>query len=326
MTKVIVFVDHKNGVIKKVTAETLSVGKNIAGQSQITAVVLGPGAKGAASCLTKYGIDRAIVFESEYLTNPASLNAAKPLIAIIKREQPDVVLFPHTAAIKELLAAVSANLEVSPTVDSVAIENIDGRLICRRQIYAGKVVESLTSNQTLKIVSIRPNIFPVIERDSEIKVEEFSFLLGATDIITTIRQVSGEGKTRPDLMEAKIIVAGGRGMGCAENFAILEQLADVLGAAVGASRSVVDAEWQPQCIQIGQTGKTVAPDLYIACGISGAIQHIAGIYSSKIIVAINNDPDAPIFKIADYGIVGDVREVVPAIIQEIKKIKLSSLS
>jgi len=324
MTKVIVFVDHKRGVIKKATAESLSVGKNIAGQTPLTAVMFGAGAKDAVSCLSKYGADREIVFDNKHLKNPVSLNAVKPLVAIIKQEQPDIILFPHTAAVKELLAAVSANLGIAPIVDCVAIENTDGKLICHRPIYAGKVVVSLTSNQKPTIVSIRPNIFPVIERSAKTKIEEFAFQLNATDILTTIREISCDGKTRPELMEAKIIIAGGRGMGCAENFVVLEQLADVLGAAVGASRSVVDAEWQPQCIQIGQTGKTVAPELYIACGISGAIQHLAGIYSSKTIVAINSDPDAPIFKIADYGIIGDVKEVVPALIQELKKAKQSS--
>ncbi|MFA4838292.1 MAG: electron transfer flavoprotein subunit alpha/FixB family protein [Candidatus Neomarinimicrobiota bacterium] len=324
MLKVLIFVEHKKGVIKKVTAETLSVGKNIAGQAPLTAVVFGAGAKNAASCLAKYGADRVIVFESEYLTNPMSKNAAKPLTDIITQEQPDVVLFPHTAVIKELLAAVSANLGVSPIVDCVAIENSDEKLVCCRSVYAGKIVASLKSNQKPTIVSLRPNIFQIIEHSVDTKIEEFSFRMNATDILTTIREISCEGKTRPELMEAKIIVAGGRGMGCAENFVLLEQLADFLGAAVGASRSVVDAEWQPQCIQIGQTGKTVAPELYIACGISGAIQHLAGIYSSKTIVAINSDPDAPIFKIADYGIVGDVREIVPALILELKKAKQSS--
>ncbi|SVE30414.1 uncharacterized protein METZ01_LOCUS483268, partial [marine metagenome] len=198
-----------------------------------------------------------------------------------------------------------------------------GRLEIQRPVYAGKAIATVVIKTDPQIVSLRPNVFPATVMDEQgfAPVEQVSAgVTTESTRVVVVQEIVAASGGRPDLTESPIIVSGGRGLGGPENFALIEELADVLGGVVGASRAVVDIGWRPQSDQVGQTGKTVSPSLYIACGISGAIQHLAGMSSSKCIVAINKDPDAPIFQKADYGIVGDVLEVVPALTAELRQV------
>jgi electron transfer flavoprotein alpha subunit len=211
-------------------------------------------------------------------------------------------------------------LNAACVVDSTIIKASGNDIVCRRPVYAGKAFIDLKILSNAKVITIRPNVFKAQVQDPSSSPEIVVKEITSPDIRDKVIEFKkAEGKM--DVSEADIIVSGGRGMKGPENFHLIEKLADVLGAAVGASRAVVDAGWRPHSEQVGQTGKTVSPTLYVACGISGAIQHLAGMSSSKYIVAINKDKDAPIFNIADYGITGDIFEIIPALTEEIKKVK-----
>jgi len=224
-----------------------------------------------------------------------------------------------TAMGKDCAPRVAVKLKAGYAADCTALRIENGELIATRPVYAGKALTDVKFNSQIKVVTLRPNVFPVKTYDGQqATMKAVSIPLTDNDFAArTVDVLQGSGKI--DVAEADIIVTGGRGLKAPENFAMIEELANVLGAAVGASRAVVDAGWRPHEEQVGQTGKTVAPSLYIAVGVSGAIQHVAGMSSSKYIVAINKDKDAPIFQIADYGIVGDAFEIVPALTQELKK-------
>lgn len=323
---ILTFVEHKNGNLKKASIETLSVGKSIADQTNgtLSVVLIGDGVKELARRVGTWGVRTAFVCDDTRLANLAASAVTRIVTDITGKFKPDILLFPFSAFGKELVPAVGACLSINPVSDCVKVDISDAKIVCRRPVYAGKALMSVSPKLSPAIISIRPNVFPVKEDPVETTIEEISGELLPKDFLTIVKEIPNSGNIRPELTEAKIIVSGGRGVGGLENFSILEQLADHLGAAVAASRAVVDAGWMPQSIQVGQTGKTVSPDLYIACGISGAIQHLAGIYSSKCIVAINKDPDAVIFKVADYGIIGDVLEIVPGLIDELSKTKWSS--
>jgi electron transfer flavoprotein alpha subunit len=246
----------------------------------------------------------------------------KVLGGLISAQQPSIVLLGASAQGKDLSARLAARLGVGLAMDCVGLRLDGGRLISRRPLFAGKVYAELAAKeQAPQMASARPNVLSLIAPDPSRQAEVIpvEVALEDKDTRTKVVEVLKEEGTRVDLTEAEIIVSGGRGMKATENFKILEDLADVIRASVGASRSAVDAGWRPHKDQVGQTGKVVTPNLYIACGISGAIQHLAGMGSSKVIVAINKDPDAPIFQKADYGIVGDLFEVVPALTEEFKK-------
>ena len=222
---------------------------------------------------------------------------------------------------KDLGGYVSAALDAPMTPDCTEWTGQDGKIQIKRPIYAGKAYITVTFSGEPAIISLRPKVFPPDEPDASksAEVEKYDITLTDDDFRSVVKEIIAEAGEKLDVSEADIIVSGGRGVKGSENFNILEELAGVLGAAVGASRSAVDEGWRPHSDQVGQTGKVVSPKLYIACGISGAIQHLAGMRTSKCIVAINKDPEAPIFSIADYGIVGDLFKVVPALTEEIKK-------
>lgn len=221
---------------------------------------------------------------------------------------------------KDLGARIAAKLKAGLAPDCVAIKVDNGSIIATRPVYAGKALVDVKINSPKKVFTLRPNVFNAGATDgSSAKIEKISLSLQDSDFASKVTGVSIAKSGRPDLTEAEIIISGGRGLGAPENFKIIEEAADVLGAAVGASRAVVDAGWRPHGDQVGQTGKTVSPSLYIAVAISGAIQHLAGMSSSKYIVAINKDKDAPIFQVADYGIVGDAFEIIPELTAQLKK-------
>jgi electron transfer flavoprotein alpha subunit len=243
---------------------------------------------------------------------------AKVIAAIAGEEKADIVLLPASQMGEDIAPRVAEKLSAGLASDCVALTVKDGGVVAARPVYAGKAIVDVKVSTPVKVFTLRPNVFSATAEAGTALVVKRSVQLSPADfgtVVTDVKVAAG----RPDVTEADIVVSGGRGMKGPEHFAMIEQLADVLGAAVGASRAVVDAGWRPHAEQVGQTGKTVSPTLYVACGISGAVQHLAGMSSSRYIVAINKDKDAPIFQIADYGIAGDVFEIVPELTQQLKQ-------
>jgi electron transfer flavoprotein alpha subunit len=322
-----VFSEVKDGKIKKVTFEILSEAKKLAEKLGVgtSAILMGQGVEPLAKELGYYGADKVYLIENESLKNYTTDAYSSTIANLLKEHESSILLFGATILGKDLSPRVATRLEAGIASDctEIGIDN-DGKFVVKRPMFAGKVYADVSfSDDMPNMASVRPNVLTmnppdesknteVIKVDIDVNPDEIK-----TSIVEFIK-IAGE---RPDLTEAEIIVSGGRGMKDSENFKLIEELADVLGATVGASRSAVDAGWRPQSDQVGQTGKVVAPNLYIACGISGAIQHLAGMSTSKYIVAINKDPDAPIFQKADYGIVDDLFKVVPVLTEELKKLK-----
>ncbi|MBO8162055.1 MAG: electron transfer flavoprotein subunit alpha/FixB family protein, partial [Thermosipho sp. (in: Bacteria)] len=301
-----VFAEHLDGKIKKVTCEILTASRKIADElgQELCAVLAGKDIAGLAPSLGDYGADKIFVIEDNALENYTTDGYTNVIVDLIKEKEPYAFLLGYTVFGRDLAAQVAQRLETGLMSDCINMALEDGQLVFTRPIYAGKAfVKACCPEARPVMATIRPNAFTAQENKKDAEIIKVTPKVGdiRQQIKDIVRQVSG----RPELTEADIIVSGGRGMKGPENFKILEELADVLGAAVGASRAAVDAGWVPHSMQVGQTGKTVSPVLYIACGISGAIQHLAGMGSSKCIVAINKDPEANIFKVADYGIVGD---------------------
>jgi electron transfer flavoprotein alpha subunit len=319
-----VIAEERDGEIRKITYEVVSEGRRLAdalGQ-ELTAVLLGSGIKDKAGELAHYGADKVLVADDARLS-PYTTDAYVSVIGqLVKAEEPAVLLLGASVQGKDLSGRLSARLGVGMAQDCTAFEIQDGNLVATRPIYAGKAYATVTFDNSLpQMATARPNVMPVNEPDSSKSAEvlEAEFSLDDAELKTKVVDIVRDSSGKIDLTEAERIVSGGRGMKGPEQYEILEKLAEVLGGTVGASRAAVDAGWRPQTDQVGQTGKVVSPNLYIACGISGAIQHLAGMGTSKVIVAINKDPDAPIFQKADYGVVGDLFELVPALTEEVKK-------
>ena len=311
MSSILVFAEQRNGEIKKIAFENLTIAKKLGADlgSNIVAVLIGNSVSGLAGELEKYGADKVLTYQDANLENYNSEGYAKIVADAINDTQADVVIFGATAMGKDLAPRVAAKVNGSVATDVISVAAEDGDLKVIRPVYAGKVRTTVKLTAKIKILTIRPNIYLPEENPASASVEEKTADIG--DFKAVIKEIIAGAKDKLDVTEADIIVSGGRGMKGPENYHLIEALAQKLGAATGASRAAVDAGWRPYDEQVGQTGKTVSPSLYIAVGISGAIQHLAGMSSSKYIVAINKDPDAPIFKVADYGIVGDLFEVVP---------------
>lgn len=320
MSHVLVFTEFSGGQLKKGALELLSAARKSG--LKIQALALGSGAKGLVDALGKEGVDEAILGDSSAFDQYNPELFAEVVANTLGAKKPAVVLASSTMLARDLFPRVAARLNVGVTSDCTELEiSSSGDVKVRRPMYAGKCTAEVSfENSPTKIVLMRPNQLTVVPASAgkSPSVEELS--APAKDLRTLVKEVVKGASGKLDLTEANVIVAGGRGMKDAASFKILEDLAEVLGATVGASRAVVDAGWVPHGMQVGQTGKTVAPTLYIACGISGAIQHLAGMSGSKVIVAINKDANAPIFQRANYGIVGDVFEVVPLLTQEFKKL------
>ncbi|AFM41264.1 electron transfer flavoprotein, alpha subunit [Desulfosporosinus acidiphilus SJ4] len=320
-----VVVEQREQQIRKVSLELLGQGRKMADETgePLVAVVLGQGIEGLAQTLAANGADKVILVENEKLAEYTTGAYTSALNQLIRKEEPQAVLMGNTAVGKDLAPRLAQRLGVGLASDCTGIElDASSFMVFKRPIYAGKAFEYLASSVRPILATIRPNTYtlPVADDSRKAEVVKESAEIDAADLRAILKEVAIAASKRPELTEANIIVSGGRGMKGPENYVILEALADVIGAAVGASRAAVDAGWREQKFQVGQTGKTVAPTLYIACGISGAIQHLAGMGSSKFIVAINKDPEANIFNVADYGIVGDLFEVVPVLTEEFKKI------
>jgi electron transfer flavoprotein alpha subunit len=320
-----IIAEQRGGTLRKISYELVSEGRRLADQSgqPLAAIILGHQITEEAKKLAAFGADTLYIADAPELTDYTPEAYTAVLSDLIKEKQPEIVLGGSSQQGKELAARLAARLETGLAMDCVALRLEDGLLIAKRPIYAGKVyAEVVCETARPQMATARPNVFPILEPDANrtAEVVPVEVSLKPEDLRTTLVEALADQSGKVDLTEATCIVSGGRGMKGAENFVILEKMAGIIGASVGASRSAVDAGWRPHSDQVGQTGKVVNPNLYIACGISGAIQHLAGMGSSKVIVAVNKDPDAPIFQKADYGIVGDLFEVVTVLEEEFKKI------
>lgn len=319
---VLVLADVRDQKLRNVSFEALAAARMVAEGGNVTAAVFGSFAKDLVDPLAHHGADKVITVlnqELDQYTTDAYFQAFKK---VIEHVQPDVILTGHTAVGKDVCPRVAARLGTGLISDCTNVELTNGQIVFTRPIYAGKAFVKKVVKDGIIFATLRPNNIAAGEPDLSrtAQVEELQVDIAPDSLRTLVRDIVKKSAGGVDLSEARIIVSGGRGVKSAEGFKPLQELADVLGAAVGASRGACDSGYCDYALQIGQTGKVVTPDLYIACGISGAIQHLAGMSNSKVIVAINKDPEAPIFQVADYGIVGDLFEVVPLLTEEFKKL------
>ena len=316
--------EQRDGEIRKITYEIVSEGRRLAdalGQ-ELTVILLGSNIKEKAAELGQYGADKVLVADDSRL-EPYTTDAYVSVISeLVKANDPQILILGASVQGKDLAARLAASLDVGMAQDCTVFAIEDGNLVATRPIYAGKAYAKVTFENSLpQMAAARPKVMSINEPDASRSAEvvDASFTLDDGNLKTKVVDVAKDESGKIDLTEADKIVSGGRGMKDPQNYNILEALADLIGASVGASRAAVDAGWRPHTDQVGQTGKVVSPNLYVACGISGAIQHLAGMSTSKVIVAINKDEDAPIFQKADYGVVADLFDVVPALTEEVKK-------
>jgi len=319
--KVLVLVESKNGKLRNVSFEALTVANRLADGGEVAAAVFGKDAAGFVQEISQYGPKTIYLAEDEALSPYTADAYVQALSQLIDEVQADVILLGHTAIGKDTAPRVAARLGIGLISDCTGADSEDGTIVFTRPIYAGKAFQKKVFTKGKIFATLRPNNFEI--QENPVQPETVPFCPEIKDVRTIVKDIVRKTAGGVDLSEAKIIVSGGRGVKSKEGFKPLQELATVLGGAVGASRGACDAEFCDYSMQIGQTGKVVTPDLYIACGISGAIQHLAGMSNSKVIVAINKDPEAPIFQVADYGIVGDLFEVVPLLTEEFKKILVS---
>ncbi|MDL2269458.1 electron transfer flavoprotein subunit alpha/FixB family protein [Desulfosarcina sp. OttesenSCG-928-A07] len=317
---VLAFTETIDGVLKQISFEAVSTAKQIAEKigGNVSAAILGTDGEKMAPQAAEYGADRVLVAQSPHLDEnhiDACIDAAAQLI---NKTDPAVVVIGATARGKDIAARLSARLNAPLVMDAVAVDAADnGAITVTRPVYGGKLLADVQVSGTPAIIAIRPRALKAISAQAAGEVEMVAVDISESPV-TLVAKHMDTGKI--ELTEADVVVTGGRGMGSGD-YTVVETLAAVLGGAVGASRSAVDEGWRPVSDQVGQTGKVVSPNLYIACGVSGAIQHLAGMASSRVVVAVNTDPEAPIFSKCDFGIVGDLFEVVPAITAEVEKIK-----
>jgi electron transfer flavoprotein alpha subunit len=302
---ILVLAEHDHAALKSATLHAVTAAQKLGGDVHV--VVAGHNAEPAAKAAAELaGVAKVLHIDADYLTQPTAENLTAQLLALVQRGGYTHLLAPATGFGKNVLPRVAAKLDVAQISDISAIESPDTFV---RPIYAGNAFATVQSKDAIKVITVRTTAFDSAATGGSATIESAAAVadVGAAKVV-------GQELTkseRPELTSARIVISGGRGLGSGENFKLLEALADKLNAALGASRDAVDAGYVPNDYQVGQTGKIVAPDLYIAVGISGAIQHLAGMKDSKVIVAINKDPEAPIFQIADYGLVGDLFEIIP---------------
>ncbi|WP_282141454.1 electron transfer flavoprotein subunit alpha/FixB family protein [Cytobacillus oceanisediminis] len=322
--KVLVLGEVRDGSLRNVSFEAVAAGKTASEGGEVLGVLIGDSVSALANEMIHYGADRVVTVENEKLKQYTPDGFSQALMAVIDSESPEGLIFGHTALGKDLAPKIAAKLESGLISDVTSLEEAGGNLVFTRPIYSGKAFEKKIVTDGLLFATIRPNNIAPLEKDESRSGDVASVAAEIKDLRTIIKEVVRKASEGVDLSEAKVIIAGGRGVKSEEGFEPLKELASVLNGAVGASRGACDADYCDYSLQIGQTGKVVTPDLYIACGISGAIQHLAGMSNSKVIVAINKDPEANIFKVADYGIVGDLFEVVPLLTEEFKKLKVNA--
>ena len=318
--KYLVFIEQRDGKIRKASLEALSLARRLAG-GPVAAVLPGKGVAGLAKDLGKYGAGVVYVADRDDLALYSNKGYVGALDAATGKERPNAVLIAATAMGKDVAPRFAARHDVSVLADMMDLRLEGDRLVGWRPVYSGKArAEVDCGNASLQIATTRPNVFPAEARDApEPRVETLE--LGEIAPRAKVIKVETSESKELDVSEADIIVSGGRGIKGPENWPLIRDLQQALGAALGASRAVVDAGWIDHQHQVGQTGKVVSPTLYVACGISGAIQHLAGMGTSKVIVAINKDPEAPIFKVATYGIAGDIFQIVPEVAKAVRAAK-----
>jgi electron transfer flavoprotein alpha subunit len=309
MAQVLVLVEHSDGAVKKVSLELLTMARAV---GEPAAVFVGSGADAAAGKLAEYGATTIYVADASELGGYVVGPTAEVLAKLVAEQAPAAVLIAATATGKEIAGRLAIKTGSGVLTDATAVSAEGGTVIAEQSVFGGATIVHSKVTHGTPIIAVLPNATPPVAAPADgtrVPVSvELSAAAKAARITDRVVEEKGE---RPELTEAAIVVSGGRGVGSAENMAVVERLADALGAAVGASRAVVDAGWYPHQSQVGQTGKTVSPQLYIAAGISGAIQHRAGMQTSKTIVAINKDREAPIFDLVDFGVVGDLHKVLP---------------
>jgi electron transfer flavoprotein alpha subunit len=325
MPGIFAFAEARDGELRKVAPEVVTAARRVADASgsEVHAVLLGAsGVAAAASELGRYGADKVFVGESGAFAHYSPEGFTTVIANFIREHGCEVAIFPASALGKDLAPRVAARLGVDYLSDATALEVEGGSLMVTRPRFAGKVFARAAASGKPAVVSVRPNVFQAAEAARAGEVQTLSVDLDGADFGAVVKEIRAAAGEKLDVGEAPVVISGGRGLQSPDNFKLLEDLAAAFGgrAAVGASRAVVDAGWRPHGDQVGQTGKTVAPTLYIAVGISGAIQHLAGMRTSRFIVAINKDPEAPIFKVADYGIVGDLFQILPRMTEEVKKL------
>lgn len=317
--KVLVLAETREGALRNVSFEAIAAGKQVSGGGEVVAVLLGDAVSEFGQELVNYGADRVITVEHPHLKHYTSDGYGQAFMAVVEQESPEALVFGHTAVGKDLSPKIASKLQTGLISDVTSIEGEGDEAVFVRPIYSGKAFEKVKNKEGVTFITVRPNnIAPLAKEERSGDVSSLS--VDITNLRTIIKNVVRKSSEGVDLSEAKVVVAGGRGVKSADGFAPLQELANLLGGAVGASRGACDADYVDYSLQIGQTGKVVTPDLYIAAGISGAIQHLAGMSNSKVIVAINKDPEANIFKVADYGIVGDLFDVIPMLTEEFKKV------
>ncbi len=319
---ILAFAEQRDGKLKKTAFEVVRAARTIADQTggQVLALLIGNSVKALGSELGGYGAHKVLAVEDPRLALYSTTAYAKVIAEVARSVNAGLVFLAATAMGKDVAPRVAIKLQAGLAADCTALKVDNGTVIASRPVFAGKAITDVTITTPVQVYTLRPNVFTAgASNGTQAPVEQFAVALSDEDFSVVVKGVT-QATGKLDVTEADIIVSGGRGLKGPENFHIIEELAAVLGGAVGASRAVVDAGWRPHDEQVGQTGKTVSPSLYIAVGISGAIQHLAGMSSSKYIVAINKDKDAPIFQVADYGIVGDAFEVVPALTNEVRKL------
>jgi electron transfer flavoprotein alpha subunit len=310
--------EQRDGAFRKVSYEVVSEGRRIADGlgGELTAAVLGSGVEGIAAELGKYGADRVVVADDAALAEYTTDAYTNVLADAIRAADPAVIVVGASVQGKDLAPRLAARLEAGLAMDTTAVHLEGDQLVLTRPMFGGKIMADVEIEGTPKMIAVRPNVMAIAEAAKDGSIEKLDAQVG--EVKTSVVERKMEVTDKIELTEADIVVSGGRGTN--GDFASIEALAKALDAAVGASRSAVDEGWRPHSDQVGQTGKVVSPTLYIACGISGAIQHLAGMSTSKYILAINKDAEAPIFSKADYGIVGDLFEIVPALAEEVSKL------
>ncbi|HYT62266.1 MAG TPA: electron transfer flavoprotein subunit alpha/FixB family protein [Gemmatimonadales bacterium] len=320
MTRVLAVLEQRDGVLRKISHEVVTGAARLGGSVEAVVCAAPPGPVKGADQIAAYGADRVVTLANPAFAKYAPEGYAQALADRAKQGGYGAIVFAASATGKDLAPRVAAKLGVGVAADITDLAADGGTIVVTRPVYAGKALLKLKVAAQPAVLSLRPNVFTPVERPKAGAAETIAVNVPAGRV--TVREIKAAPAGTLDVAEAQVIISGGRGLKEPANFKVLEELAHAFGgqAAVGASRAVVDAGWRAHADQVGQTGKTVSPSLYIAVGISGAIQHLAGMRTSKVIVAINKDKDAPIFKVADYGVVGDLFEIVPRLTEAIRKL------
>ncbi len=323
MSTILTHIAIADGKIKRSSLEVLSHCKQLADQNghTVEAVVADTDASSFVEGIQKYGASKVYVIEDPIFKNHMNTPLLKALAKVMEKANPSVFAFASTEGTKDILGALAANQNAAVLPDVSSFELIEGGIKAKRPVMAAKIIASTEAKGNTVIVSVRSGSYDLVENETSAETVNIDLKIDDGDLKATLKEIISASGDTIDLNEAEAIVAAGRGVKDEEGQKLISELAELLNAGIGASRALTEAGVYDPSLQIGQTGKVVSPQLYIAVGISGAIQHVAGMTNSKVIVAINKDPDAPIFEIADYGIVGDLYKVLPPFIDELKKIK-----